>query len=106
MALSLLLLAGAFSICAGGMAFLALSQPRNWRTVGVASPVWPHLRRAGWGLVLLSLAMTILREGPSFAALVWPMLCAAAAMLVGFTLAYRPQWLKPMATVFSQRSET
>ena len=49
----LLLLAGA--TCWLGMALLALSQPRNWRTVGLGGEIESYARRLGWGLVVMSL---------------------------------------------------
>ncbi|MEM1106963.1 MAG: DUF3325 domain-containing protein [Pseudomonadota bacterium] len=92
LAVSLALLALAISLCLAGMVLLAFSLNRNWRDVGMKTPVWPRARMVGWGLVFASLAATIARDGPSFAALIWPMLIAGAAILIGMVLAYRPAW--------------
>ena len=99
--LSILLLAVA-AICAFiGCACLALSQPRNWRTVMGKGQAHQATRPTGWGLVGLSLIFCVARDGGSFAALLWPLLLAGAAFLVAMVLTYRSRWLKPVSWPFS-----
>ncbi|MEM1149198.1 MAG: DUF3325 domain-containing protein [Pseudomonadota bacterium] len=97
---SLSLLAFASILCLMGMVGLALSQDRNWRSVGAggAPAIW--LRPTGWALIVASLVPSIFRDGPSFTGLIGPMLIAGAAFTVGMLLAYRPKWLLPLAKTF------
>ena len=83
-----------------GCALLALSQSRNWRKVSGDSKTDP-LRsvRAGWALVMLALLPCVLRDGGSFAALLWPLLFACGAMTTALLLTYKPQWLRPLARI-------
>jgi uncharacterized membrane protein len=84
------------SACAG-CALLALSQARHWQAV-TASPSPPPraLRRVGWSLVLASLMLCILRDGASFAALLWPLLMMAGALIAALLLAWWPAALRPL----------
>ena len=95
-AASLGFLALASALCLVGMATLALTQDRNWRRVDTGGSPAGWARPTGWALVIAALAVCIIRDGPSFAALIWPMLAAGAALAVGMVLAYRPQWLSPL----------
>lgn len=81
------------------MALLALSQDRNWRTVGLAQARAPYGRGLGWAFLTASLVPVLLRDGLSFAALLWPMLIAASAIGVAMILAYRPALLRPLARI-------
>ncbi|MEM1143333.1 MAG: DUF3325 family protein [Pseudomonadota bacterium] len=99
------LLICASGLCLSGCLLLALSQRRNWRVVlsdRAASP--PNVASAGWLLVFLALVPCTVRDGGSFAALVWPLLFASAALATAMTLAYRPTWLKPVAYVLDKGS--
>ncbi|MEM1396672.1 MAG: DUF3325 domain-containing protein [Pseudomonadota bacterium] len=103
--LSFALLSLATILCGIGMALLALSQDRNWRAVGVGHPRAGYMRGLGWAVLSASLAPIFFRDGPSFAALIWPMLIAACAITVAMVLTYRPGWLRPLAALFF-RNET
>ena len=94
MVLSVSLLASAALVCWIGMALLSLSQPRNWRTVGLGGKIGSYARPLGWGLVVSSLGLTWLRDGLSFAILIWPMFIAASAVSIALMLAYRPALLR------------
>ncbi|MEM8776635.1 MAG: DUF3325 domain-containing protein [Pseudomonadota bacterium] len=82
-------------------AFLALSQPRHWRAITGANHAPKSLRLAGWGSAALSLVFCILRDGGSFAALLWPLLLASGALTIAMALTYRPAWLKIFVWRFS-----
>ena len=89
------------AICALiGCACLALSQNRNWRTVMGKGQASGFTRPLGWTLIGVSLVLCIIRDGGSFAALLWPLLLAAAGFAVAMLLAYAPSGLKPMASLF------
>ena len=96
-----LLIALGFALCFIGCTLLALSQQHHWRNVtGDRKAIPPRFAGLGWALVLLALIPCILRDGGSFAALLWPLLFAAGAMAVAMTLAmtlaYKPNWLGPL----------
>lgn len=98
-----LMLVGAFVLCFAGCVLLALSQRRNWRLVSDDKRGKPPRTAAiGWSLVLLGLPPCILRDGGSFAALLWPLVFAAAAIGVAMVLAYRPSWLRFVAATLPE----
>ncbi|MGD1956977.1 MAG: DUF3325 domain-containing protein [Sphingomonadales bacterium] len=98
--IGLFLLAGLLAFF--GASFLALSQDRNVHRVlgrSVQDKRVSMMRTTGWLLVFVSLIPCIARDGGSFAALLWPLLLAAASIATAMLLAYRPQWLTPIAKV-------
>ncbi len=100
--LAFLLLACALALLGGVL--LALSQSRNWRVVTGdrnAPPKARSMRRLGWLLALGALAPCVMRDGWSFAALLWPLVLGVAALLVAMTLSFCPHWMKPVAGALS-----
>ncbi|MEM7687533.1 MAG: DUF3325 family protein [Pseudomonadota bacterium] len=100
------LLVIAYSLCTIGCALLALSQSHHFRKVlddRSAKP--PKLARFGCALVLLSLIPCILRDGGSFAALLWPLVFASGALTIGMALAFMPYWLRPLAIVWIKKQK-
>lgn len=84
---------------------LALSQERNWRiTYGAGVGRRTTMRRIGWLLALLTLALCIVRDGASFGIILGLFLLAAAFMAVTLMLAFRPRWLRPVALPFATDS--
>jgi len=95
-----MLLAGVFLTAYLGFALLALSQARHWWRVAATDPprTGVRLRRgAGAALLAASLALALLRDGPSFGALLWVTAISLAALAVALTVAWRPRWLRPLA---------
>jgi hypothetical protein len=84
-----------------GMAWLAFAMGAHWRQLHAARPlsraVAMRLRISGASALLASLACCIAAEHPTMAALVWVMTATAAALIVTFTLAFRPRWLSLLA---------
>ena len=84
-----------------GMAWLALAMDPHWRQLHSERPLSAatarRLRVSGALALLASLACCLVAEHPSMAALVWVMLSTAAALIVTFTLAFRPRWLSFLA---------
>ena len=83
-----------------GFALLALSQDRHWQRSGggLACParlVLP-LRGLGYGLLLVSLVLALLRDGPGFGSLVWATMLSVGAVAVVCTLTWRAHWLRPV----------
>ncbi len=92
-----LFLALAFAASVSGMGFLALAMPPHWEQVRAPAP-YPAdkargLRTLGAFSLGLSLAFCLSADHPSMASLVWVMALAASALIIAFTLAFRPRWL-------------
>lgn len=82
-----------------GFALLAISQKQHRRTIEGGKSL-AHARTkclvVGWAMNLMSLSFCIVRDGISFAALLWPLISAAAALLVAAGLACRPSIFHPI----------
>lgn len=87
-----------------GCVCLALSQRRHWRAAGGAGPRPRFLKLAGLAATGLSLLVCVAGDGGSFAALLWPLLFAAAALLTALLLTYRVYWLGPVARLLRRRA--
>lgn len=100
-----LLTAAAFAVSYFSFALLALAQEQHWsgitRSLELPQPSAAALRRwrcfAGTGLAL-GCALCLLGNGPSFGVLLWVLLLGVCAMAVAFTLAWKPQWLRGVAS--------
>lgn len=90
-----------------GFALLAMSQKRPWQQVSQVPPPTSIRRltlRTLGGLALLSaLVLCVVRDGPSFGALLWATTISIAAATVAFTLTWAPAWLRPLAKVAAMR---
>lgn len=97
------LLLSAALLCVLGCTLLALSQARNWRKVlsdRNGNP--PNTAWLGWTLVLTALVPCVMRDGASFAALLWPLVFAAGAMATAMTLTYRPGWYRTAIRILTR----
>lgn len=83
-----------------GLAWLALSMETHWRQVRGAQPLTRQsviaLRVLGALGLTLSLFLCLRADHVTMAPLVWVMALAAAALIVSFTLAWRPRILFPL----------
>jgi hypothetical protein len=90
----------ALTCCAIGFAWLALTLEPHWRQVRNDQPLpkatIPMLRVLGGVAVFASLVLCALADHPSMVALVWPMTLAVSALLVAFTLAWKPRIFAPL----------
>lgn len=96
-----LMLGGALLAALLGLAWLALAMDVHWAQVrGMGVPQPPGAARALRVLGALALAFSLwlcLRvDHVSMAALVWLMALAVAALLVAFTLSWKPRLLAPL----------
>ena len=86
-----------------GFALLALGQARPWQRVAQTPPPTGlrllALRMLGGLALTLSLGLALLRDGPSFGALLWATAITLAALAVAFTLTWRPNWLRPLSAI-------
>lgn len=95
------LLAGVVLSNIAGFGWLALAMDAHWKQVhgGRRAPDGrrTRLRLAAGAAFLISLILCNLSDHATIAALVWVMALAAGAVLVAFTLAWRPGLLRPLA---------
>lgn len=86
-----------------GFALVALTQAQHWRRISRAPPptgIRPLALRTLGGLALvLSLALCLVRDGPSFGSLLWATAVSLTAAAVAFTLTWRPALLRPLAAM-------
>ncbi len=98
-----LLLVGIVTAAYLGFALLALTQARPWQRLGQTAPPTGIRRlalRTLGGLALLSaLVLCVVRDGPSFGALLWATAISIAAVAVALTLTWRPALLRPLAAM-------
>ena len=90
-----MILTAALASNAVGLAWLALAMDVHWQQVrgaGLRGPV-TVLRFLGGAALSVSLVLCFVVEHPSMAPLVWVMSLAGSALLVAFTLAWRPRLL-------------
>lgn len=94
------LLGAAMLSALAGMGWLALAMDVHWEQVrGARQPSRGSvrlLRVLGALALVLSLALCLAVDHGSMAALVWFMTLAAAALLITFTLSWRPRLLAPL----------
>jgi hypothetical protein len=105
---STLLLAAAFLASLCGLAWLAVAMEAHWQQVldhRVERRTAIALRLLGAASLLASLLLCLRVDHPSMAALVWIMTLATAAIVVAFTLTWRPRalaWLAPWMRLASR----
>lgn len=89
-----------------GFALLALSQDRHWHHLGGARHCPVHAARnsrvVGYALLLASLCLALVRDGPGFGILLWATILTVCAFLVVCTLTWRPHWLRPLAQLLQR----
>ncbi len=92
-----LMLLAALAATVAGLGWLALAMEVHWQQVCGARPLKPAtvagLRLLGAAGLLGSLGLCLSVDHVSMASLVWVMTLAGAALLIAFTLSWRPQWL-------------
>jgi hypothetical protein len=100
-----LLLCSAFLASLAGMGWLALAKLPHWQQVTASSqPLRARqaLRVLGAAAIGLSLTLCLAADHISMSFLVWVMSLAAAALIVAFTLAWRPGWLRALTPGFAR----
>lgn len=96
-----LVLAGAVLLNVAGFAWLALAMDVHWKQVRGSGKPRPGrrmlLRFGASAAFLISLLLCNLSDHATIAALVWVMTLTAGALLVAFTLTWRPPLLRPLS---------
>jgi Protein of unknown function (DUF3325) len=82
-----------------GMAWCALAMEAHWQQVTGTAQALPRARRHGLRLagtlgLLASLALCLMADHATMAALVWVMLLTLSAFVVAMLLSWRPQVLR------------
>ncbi|WP_257824615.1 DUF3325 domain-containing protein [Rhizobacter sp. J219] len=87
----------ALAACVAGMGWLALAMEVHWQQVRGARPLSRRsavvLRVLGTMALGASLLACFWVDHATMAPLVWVMAIAGAALLIAFTLSWRPRWL-------------
>lgn len=83
-----------------GLAWLALAMDAHWKQVRGPQPPARRtvltLRVFGALALALSLGLCLSADHASMASLVWVLALAAGALMVAFTLAWRPRMMAPL----------
>jgi hypothetical protein len=91
------MLVAALLACIVGFGWLALAMEPHWRQVRgdvpISRGVVTVLRVLGAAALLVSLLLCLQVDHVSMASLVWVMALASAALIITFTLAWRPHTL-------------
>lgn len=98
--LDALLLAAVVAANVAGLGWLALAMDVHWEQLRGATPASPatvrRLRQLGAVGLAASLLLCLRIDHVSMASLVWVMALAGAALVIAFTLSWRPLWLAPL----------
>jgi hypothetical protein len=94
----ILLYVAAFAASLIGFAWLALAMESHWSQVRGTHhvPAVKALRVLGALAMAASLVLCLAADHPSMAALVWIMSLTTGALVVTFTLSWRPRLLAPL----------
>jgi uncharacterized protein DUF3325 len=91
------MLVAALLACVLGFAWLALAMEPHWRQVRGDAPISRRavtmLRVLGAAALFVSLLLCLQVDHVSMASLVWVMALASAALIITFTLSWRPRAL-------------
>ena len=99
-ALATYLLLAAWLASVAGMGWLAVSMPVHAQQVWERIPSSATARLLRWlgaAGIAAALGLCLAADHASMAVLVWVMASTGAALLVAFTLAWRPRWLRVLA---------
>jgi hypothetical protein len=95
-----LLLAAALLCSTCGLGWLALAMETHWQQVRGDAAAGQRsvrlLRALGAVALLIALGLCLHADHATMAVLVWVMALAGSALLVAFSLSWRPRWLLPL----------
>lgn len=100
--LDLLLITSLLVLYLLGLACLALAQDKHWKTLNVYSQRQAWIAPIGWGSLALSLLLAWIYQGVAFGSLMWVLLLPPSGYVMVFILAWRAQWLRPLAKLLSR----
>jgi hypothetical protein len=83
---------------------LAMCQKKNWYLVTKRTNRNSHvIRYVGFSLLASSIIFCSLDQGISYTVLLWPLLFLCASFMVSMTLSFKPQWLRPVASLLTKQ---
>lgn len=97
-----LLVTGLLVLHLSGLACLALGQHKHWKTLQSQGPRSARVAPIGWGCLALSLLLAWAYQGALFGSLIWLLLLPPSGYTLALTLAWRPQWLQPLARLLAR----
>lgn len=103
--LDLLLVSSLLALYLLGMACMLLAQDKHWRTLGLLGHRQPWVLLLGCCCSSFSLLLAWAYQGPVFGSLIWLLLLSPSGFALAFTLAWRPQWFRPLAMLLVRQGE-
>lgn len=103
--LELLLIVGLLVLHLLGLTCLALAQDKHWKMLAVRPWRQTWVAPVGWGSLALSLLLAWVYQGTALGSLIWLLLLPPSGLALAFILAWRPQWLLPLARLLSRSGE-
>lgn len=102
MMLEALLVIALLALHLSGLACLALAQDKHWQRLRI--PRAPSSRTVfiGWAGLASSLALAWVDQGAAFGSLIWILLLPLNGYALALTLAWRPQWVRPLARLLGK----
>lgn len=97
--LDLAFIGGSLALHLLGLACLALAQDKHWQALGLLGQRHPWGSLIGCCSLALSLLLAWAARGAAFGSLIWLLLLPPSGYALAFTLAWRPQWLRPLGKV-------
>lgn len=85
-----------------GLACLGLAQDKHWQALHVQGQRPSGIAPMGWASLASSLLLAWIYQGPAFGSLIWLLLMPPSGYVLALTLAWRPQWLRPLARLLSR----
>lgn len=100
--LDALLVTGLLALHLSGLACLALAQDKHWQSLQSQNSRTPWAASIGWAALALSLLLALAYQGAVFGSLIWLLLLPPSGYALALTLAWRPQWLRPLVRVLGR----
>lgn len=85
-----------------GLTCLGLAQDKHWQALHVQGQRRSWIALLGWGSLASSLLLAWVYQGAAFGSLIWLLLLPPGGYALALTLAWRPQWLRPLARLLSR----
>ena len=101
--LDLLLVVSLLALHLLGLACLALAQDKHWKALSAYPRRQAWVAPMGWGGLALSLLLAWAYQGAAFGSLIWLLVLPPSGLVLAFTLARRPQWLRPLARLLRSK---
>lgn len=101
--LELLLVVSLLALYLLGLACLVLAQDKHWQALGLLGQRQPWAGLIGCCCLSLSQLLTWAYQGPAFGSLIWLLLLPPSGYVLALSLAWQPQWLRPLGRLLSRQ---